>query len=658
MCFRSHFCTACLWFTLYFVHTWTQTTPPPKKNKTTIFFNSTGFRRAVTSPSFVDKTLFIKHFIESGESVVISAPRGCGKSTNLDMLRIYLEIPDPLDDRNATSRLFQDKLIASSPFPDHFLAHPVVFMDFGRLNTSSLFAFEDSLWDVILDEVDRFKRYREFYKPVLKCEGGRRNYSRTVEGRFAKLVHNLQVLYRKPIYFFVEHFDSPIASALSNPELEEEEVRKIAALINRLVGVAHDSQSEFPVHSLFMASVSVDKIYDLSSAHPTLRFRRTMDDPELAKFFGFTENEALCLAKKFNRSVDEMRLWYGGRHARSAADTIYCPYSTGRFIRLGEPKGYWGTHYLNWKNESFPSEMAMLGTLGHRLEDSLYTKIQIQPCNITLDDIFALRINLLDVFSENPHILETKLCHIALQLLSEYGVYTTSSSNEIRVPNHEVESELKRLIYSSAYLQERFRTKPEDVSAYVQSLSQTTKNDTKLFEDSLKSIHRLLSHSNVKSKRDMLTVLYYSTMARTYRDYAMFLRQYSEVPLFESGESKYSLLDMMFFSWDRTGIIFELRFEQESAHDALAQILQRQYGRVFEEKRFKHFIIKQKLYVGVHYSSKSNLTTLSYLYNSDKIEDAVSVSLPITVGEIKKRFDNILKSPKPARVFNFSITNK
>ena len=64
----------------------------PKISK--ILVGSSSFNKLVlNSDLFVDKSLFIKEFIEnSGDVLLITRPRRWGKSLNMDMLKSFLEI--------------------------------------------------------------------------------------------------------------------------------------------------------------------------------------------------------------------------------------------------------------------------------------------------------------------------------------------------------------------------------------------------------------------------------------------------------------------------------------------------------------------------------------------------------------------------------------
>ncbi|CAH1382088.1 unnamed protein product, partial [Tenebrio molitor] len=57
------------------------------------------FSEIIHVAAFVDKTLFIKAFLEDDEVIVALAPRRFGKSTNMDMVKEFL---------TGNKKLFQD----------------------------------------------------------------------------------------------------------------------------------------------------------------------------------------------------------------------------------------------------------------------------------------------------------------------------------------------------------------------------------------------------------------------------------------------------------------------------------------------------------------------------------------------------------------------
>lgn len=107
------------------------------------------FSCLVKATAFVDKTLFIYRFLqEDPKSVLIIAPKCFGKSTNVDMLKRFLEIEvdeqgtpktnanytrDPVTDTANYEMFVRDQLAITKHAPDmedHLGRHPVISVDF------------------------------------------------------------------------------------------------------------------------------------------------------------------------------------------------------------------------------------------------------------------------------------------------------------------------------------------------------------------------------------------------------------------------------------------------------------------------------------------------------------------------------------------------
>ena len=96
----------------------------------------------IGSAAFVDKTLLIKDFVKSGDKVVlITCPRRFGKSTNMSMIKVFLEMEVNHDglmiriNNLAKKNLFEKhaklNIMQESDILDNYFAqHPVIFVNF------------------------------------------------------------------------------------------------------------------------------------------------------------------------------------------------------------------------------------------------------------------------------------------------------------------------------------------------------------------------------------------------------------------------------------------------------------------------------------------------------------------------------------------------
>ena len=157
-----------------------------------------GFEKLVTESSiFVDKSLFIKEIINNKDEVtLITMPRRWGKSSNLDMLKKFLEIQidengKVIEDKKETlnyklfaggeiqiKQCFIDqtitiktsKLIQEIPQAlDYQGQHPVIFIDFKDCKSRNVQEVEKKLRDKIIKTIKQFGYLSKDTKPYENC---------------------------------------------------------------------------------------------------------------------------------------------------------------------------------------------------------------------------------------------------------------------------------------------------------------------------------------------------------------------------------------------------------------------------------------------------------------------------------------------------------
>ena len=111
-----------------------------------VIVGSEDFNKIRESSAFVDKTMLIKDFVDSSDEVLlITCPRRFGKSSNMDMIKNFLQMK--VDDsgkqirdlpNNENYKIFNEeinnkrlKIMDDVDFVlDHFANHPVIFVNF------------------------------------------------------------------------------------------------------------------------------------------------------------------------------------------------------------------------------------------------------------------------------------------------------------------------------------------------------------------------------------------------------------------------------------------------------------------------------------------------------------------------------------------------
>ena len=133
------------------------------------------------SSAFVDKTMLIKDFVDSGDEVLsITCPRRFGKSSNMNMIKEFLQMK--VDDsgnqikdleNNGNYQIFNQeinnkglKIMEQRDFVhDHFANHPVIFVNFKDTGKgSTIERIESNIKSAISDAFEE----HEYMEEVLR----------------------------------------------------------------------------------------------------------------------------------------------------------------------------------------------------------------------------------------------------------------------------------------------------------------------------------------------------------------------------------------------------------------------------------------------------------------------------------------------------------
>jgi hypothetical protein len=145
---------------------------------------------------YIDKTLFIEHFLESKEdAILITRPRRMGKSLNMSMLAEFLDL------KSDSRRLFAGLKIADRPcFDANLNKHPVIRLNFKDLKAKS---FRTDLGLSLDYHIDRYLPKKTRTAAVKRFYGKRRN---TASVNLKYLIVNIHQVYGvKPIVLIDEY---------------------------------------------------------------------------------------------------------------------------------------------------------------------------------------------------------------------------------------------------------------------------------------------------------------------------------------------------------------------------------------------------------------------------------------------------------------------
>jgi len=272
---------------------------------------------------YVDKTLFIEHFLgDPSDVLLITRPRRMGKSLNMDMLATFLDV------KAESAALFSGLKIECRPcFREHLNRYPVIYMDFRLLRAED---YRQALRDILKEEVRKYLPPDKRSEEIAAFVG---NPEDTAPRNLLFLTQNLHEVYGEQAVILIDEYDHVLMETVGKPEYGAirdyiSAVFEVSLKGNRhlkkalLTGVLRVSQE-----SMFSKLNNVE-VHDV--------FKHGPFDED----FGLTEEEArrIVPAEKF----DEMKDWYNNVHVgKSWVFYIYSVLSCLADAK-GEINNYWG----------------------------------------------------------------------------------------------------------------------------------------------------------------------------------------------------------------------------------------------------------------------------------------------------------------------------
>ena len=363
---------------------------------------------------FVDKSMFIKEFLEasSGEVVLITRPRRWGKSLNMDMLKRFLSIEVdeqgvPLPQRKSLNRklfvggkvkldsgdtkLLEPLKISHDPASMKYQGKfPVISLGLKEVTGSSYQKIEEKLKIQITTLYDQYV-YLQNQTWLTKNQHNR--LAKYLEGQIVAtdLEGSLQFLsellykhFGKPVYILIDEYDAPINHAYrefgeTTKEGENnKEFEKVLQLFRSLLGAALKS-NPYLARGLLTGILRIAKASLLSELNNLREY--TLLDKRFITSYGFREQEVEELLDKTQIATnrEEIRRWYNGYHFRG--ETLYNPFSIMCCISTeGECAPYWldsgGTNLVDraFVSDQIQKDLQALAG-GQRILSSIETQV-------------------------------------------------------------------------------------------------------------------------------------------------------------------------------------------------------------------------------------------------------------------------------------------
>ncbi|MEL6152505.1 MAG: AAA family ATPase, partial [Bacteroidota bacterium] len=323
----------------------------------------------LNSNLFVDKSLFIKEFLEdSGKVALITRPRRWGKSLNMNMLGRFLAIEvdqhgTPIAPEDSLNRkLFAGGEVVYEEAPQQLAPLNIATQErLMRVYQGKSPVISLGLKEVKGDSYDKIlKNLKKALLRLFETHAYLRNNStitkheqnlfdeylqeKSDETNIQNSLYFLSKLlyshFKNPVYIFIDEYDTPINSAyLQLQQKDPEAFKKVLELFRGLLGAALKSNKCLK-QGLVTGILRIAKANIFSDLNNLTEY--TLLDDEFAASYGFTQAEVDGLLEQAAVSVsrEQIRHWYNGY--TFGGEVIYNPWSIMSCLaKKGKLDHYW-----------------------------------------------------------------------------------------------------------------------------------------------------------------------------------------------------------------------------------------------------------------------------------------------------------------------------
>ena len=505
---------------------------------------NTGFRRAVQSKIYVDKTGLLEYTNEvlgtEQSCICVSRPRRFGKSITAGMIAAYY-------DKSCDSReLFNSYRIAKADSYEKYLnQYTVIHLDITMFTTQEkVSSVTDCINEQVTDEL------REIYPDILNSERRNLPYAlaeindKTGE-RFVIIIDEWDAIFRESRY----------------------DVKAQKEYVDLLRGLFKSEMSKRFVALAYMTGILPIKKYNSESALNNFD-EFTMTSPAmLAEYVGFTEEEVRTLCKEYDMDFEEAARWYDG-YSFHRVSHVYSPSSVVKAMLRGEYSNYWTS------TVAYESLKGYISMNFDGLKDAVIQMLAGGRCRVRIDTYE----NDMTSFRNKDDVL-TMLIHLG------YLAYD-SRRKEVYIPNEEVKEAFGQAVeatdwtnviqairQSDRLLQATWDKDEEKVAAGIDAVHEANTSILKYNDENALSCVITLAYYNAANDYTLVREM---PAGRGYADIVFLPRKYS----------------------DRPAMIVELKYDR-SAEGAIHQIEEKNYVKALEEYK------GNVLLVGINYDKET-----------------------------------------------------
>ena len=268
---------------------------------------------------YVDKTGLIAEYLEKKEAVtLVTRPRRFGKTLNMSMMAEYFDVTK--DSRD----IFAGTKVMGTKWTKEMNRYPVIALSFANVRGNDAefmlrmlgleimqeYGCHSYLWEDDRLPTSEREGLKEFWSGKWLREGDK-NFWMIPRSLFV-LCTALEKYHGEKVRVFIDEYDTPFIQALIAGYYEE--IR--------------------PVFTMLLSSVQ-----NIFSGMNNLEVY-TVNDPEYAGYFGFTEAETEALLRYFGMELtDEVRETYDGYHFGDYE--VYNPWSITNYVNRKRLSPFW-----------------------------------------------------------------------------------------------------------------------------------------------------------------------------------------------------------------------------------------------------------------------------------------------------------------------------
>lgn len=475
----------------------------------------------------MDKTLLIKTIFEEPEKILITAPHGFGKSTNLNMVKRFLEIKinsngEPKDIYTTTNyKLFQNNNLKVCKYKDifdeHFGKYPVMFMDYSPL--SGITNFDDLLksFRIIIRNAYSQHRYllqntnlftKSELKSFHKCSYDTNNVTLTKSEIKKALTFLSKVLYnyfKKQVFVLIDEFDAYEYDMIFQNNSDADNVITFIQTINTDL-----LQSNVYVgRSLLMGSFTVSGIGLSTEVNDIMECNFLRDHP-FNEYYGITDlelDELLIKIIKDNKEREHIKInivdYYKGYTIFKQNTNIYNTRSILDFLHNKSESNN------NFSRNNYTLQSFMFIFSFQTIQNKLEYLLNGNAINVDITEPFSReKIELLRNMSKLDSTNEL-LVQLFFFFLFELGYLSVKGENiyrqnkvPLKISNVKMKLEfasILRTIYISKY--NLLENDIDAMNKIINEISTDTYN-RKMFNDILVAFNVLFGHGKYQSRKE------------------------------------------------------------------------------------------------------------------------------------------------------------